>query len=131
MSAAFDTLTALRSLEDSGIDSRHAEAIVQVVADNHLQVATRADHTELKAEFHAFRKEMNMQFTAFTEQIDKRFTVARRETAAQLADWRTENESNLASMVEQFRTELWSVVNRMLLAQVAVGGLIVAVLSLL
>jgi len=46
MSAAFDTLSALRNLEASGIDSRHAEAIVQVVSDNHLQLASKADHAE-------------------------------------------------------------------------------------
>lgn len=130
MSAAFDTLSALRNLEASGIDSRHAEAIVQVVTDNHLQLATKADHAALKDDFQAFRKEMNMQFTAFTEEIDKRFAAAKKETNAQFAAWKNEHESSLAMLLQQFRSELWSVVNRMLLAQVAVGGLVVAVLSL-
>ena len=130
MSAAFDTLSALRNLEASGIDSRHAEAIVQVVSDNHLRLATKAGHAALKDEFHAFRKEMKMQFTAFKEGMEDRFTTAREETNAQFAALKTDNESNRAMLVQQFRTEFSSAVNRMLLAQVAVGGLVVAVLSL-
>ena len=142
MNSTFDTLTALRNLEASGLDSGHAEAIVQVVSDNHLQLASKADSAALKDEFQAFRQEMSKQFTnctkemenrftSFTEKMEDRFTTSRKETDAQFGAWRKEHESSLATLAQQFRVELWSVVNRMLLAQVAVGGLVVAVLSLL
>ncbi len=175
MNYAFDTLSALRSLEASGLDSRHAEAIVQVVSDNHLQLATKADSAALKDEFQAFREEickqftkraeetenrftsftdemenrftsftqemenrftsftekMEDRFTALTETMENRFTTSRKETGAQFSAWRKEHESSLATLAQQFRVELWRVVNRMLLAQVAVGALVVAVLSML
>ena len=85
---------------------------------------------EMDKRLAAAREEMENRFAALTEELDKRLTAAREETNAQFAALKADNESNRALLVQQFRTELSSAVNRMLLAQVAVGGLVVAVLSL-
>ena len=51
----FDTLTALRNLEASGVDTGHAEAIVGVIAQGGKHTVTKGDLTagvaELKASF--------------------------------------------------------------------------------
>ena len=45
----FDTLAAARGLQDAGIDSRHAEAIVDAMRSaTSEQVATKADLRELE-----------------------------------------------------------------------------------
>ena len=127
MSSAFDTLSALRNLEASGLDSRHAEAIVQVVSDNHQRIATKADHDALKDEFLAFGEDMKSAFAALRQE----FAALRQEMENGFAAMRKENEGNLAILRGQFRADLSSTVNKMLLAQLAVGGLIVALLKLL
>ena len=149
MSSAFDTLSALRDLEASGLDARHAEAIVQVVSDSHQRIATKADHDALKDEFLAFgedmksafaalrqefaalRQEMDDGFAALRKEMDDGFAALRKEMGDGFAAMRKENEGNLAVLRGQFQADLSSTVNKMLLAQLAVGGLIVALLKLL
>ena len=47
--ATFDTLAAVRGLRDAGIDSKHAEAIIDAMrAAVSEQVATKADLLELE-----------------------------------------------------------------------------------
>ena len=82
--AVFDALTAARQLEDAGIETRQAEAIVTTMArafDD--SVATKA---ELKADIQQVKAEL--------------------------------------------KTELATAVNRMLLAQLAIAGLLFAALKL-
>ena len=135
MNSAFDTLTALRSLEASGLESTHAEAIVQVVSQRHEQVATKADVARLQDEFIAFREETKAGFAAlrqdFRQEMKEGFAASRKEWKEELAAFRREIEGILATQRRHFQAELSSTVNRMLLAQVAVGGLVVAVLRLL
>ena len=82
MHAAFDTLRALRNLEASGLDSEHAEAIVQVIAQRDERAATKADLASL--------------------------------------------EKRVAT-----KADLSIAVNKMLLAQLVIGGLVVAFVRLL
>ena len=78
--AVFDTLKAARQLEDAGIETRQAEAIVSTMAKAFDDsVATKADLQQVKAEL---------------------------------------------------KTELATAVNRMLLAQLAIAGLLFAALKL-
>ena len=182
MNSTFDTLTALRSLEASGLDSGHAEAIVQVVSQSHEQVATKGDvsglqnefstfHEETRAEFVALRndmddgfaavskefvavrkevhdgfaavrKEMNDGFVAVRKEMDDGlaavrkdmgdgFAAIRKEWKDEFAAFRTEVENRFAIQDGKFQVALSRTANKMLVAQVAVGGLVVAVLSLL
>ncbi len=231
MSEAFDTLSALRDLEASGLDPGYAEAIVQIVSQRYQQVADKADFALLRGEltrinselnrvneavanlggtgdefkkettgeftavrkemageftavrqemaeglaavrkemtggfaavrqemaggfaavrqemaggFTAVRQEMAEGFTAVRQETNDEFaairqamrtgfanTVSKRELDATLADLRRENKNNLEILHGKFSTKLAAVVNKMLLAQVAVGGLIVASLRLL
>ena len=171
MNSTFDTLTALRSLEASGLDSGHAEAIVQVVSQSHEQVATKGDvsglqnefstfHDETRAEsvalrndmddgfaavskefaavrkemhdgFVAVRKEMHDGFAAVRKEMDDGFAAVRKEWKEEFAAFRTEVENRFAIQDVNFQVALSSAVNKMLVAQVAVAGLVIAVLRLL
>ena len=195
MNPAFDTLTALRSLEASGLDSTHAEAIVQVVSQTHEQLATKSDIAGLKDESNAFQSETRAGFAALRNEMQEGFAALRLDLAQEmsnrfaaskaeledglaalrlelrqemsngfatsrseredglaalrqelkqemsdgfatskseredgLAVWKREIESSFALQTERFQTSLSQTVNRMLVAQVAVGGLVIAVL---
>ena len=56
MAAVFDTHAAVRGLEAAGIDTKHAEAIVETMRDARTadagQLATKADLAELRADLY-------------------------------------------------------------------------------
>ena len=58
----FDTLTALRNLEASGVDSGHAEAIVGVIAQGGKHTVTKGDLTASVAELKAGFAELKAGF---------------------------------------------------------------------
>ncbi len=92
--AVFDTLNAARQLEDAGIETRQAEAIVSTMAKAFDDsVATKADLAALKADIAAVKAELK------------------------------QDNADL-------RTELATAVNRILLAQLAIAGLLFAALKL-
>ena len=49
MSAAFDTLTAARRLQDAGMERKHAEAIATVVREGQGELTTTGDLSALEA----------------------------------------------------------------------------------
>ena len=171
MNPTFDTLTALRSLEASGLDSGHAEAIVQVVSQSHEQVATKGDVSGLQNEFSTFHEETRAEFVALRNDMDDGFAAVSKEFVAvrkevhdgfaavrkemddglaavrkdmgdgfatirkewkdEFAAFRTEVENRFAIQDGKFQVALSRTANKMLVAQLAVGGLVIAVLRLL
>ena len=92
--AVFDTLKAARHLEDAGIETRQAEAIVTTMAKAFDDsVATKADLAAVKADLGAVKAEL---------------------------------KQDIADLKAEFATA----VNRMLLAQLAIAGLLFAALKL-
>ena len=86
---AFDTLSAARTLEAAGIESKQAEAIVQTIRSSGEAAATRAD------------------LDAATGALD----------------------GKLATMTAELRGEINAAVNKMLLAQLAIAGLLFAAIK--
>ncbi len=92
--AVFDTLKAARHLEDAGIETKQAEAIVTTMAKAFDDsVATKADLADVKADLAAVKAELK------------------------------QDNADL-------KAELATAVNRMLLAQLAIAGLLFAALKL-
>ena len=92
--AVFDTLKAARHLEDAGIETRQAEAIVSTMAKAFDDsIATKADLADVKADLAAVKAELK------------------------------QDNADL-------KAELATAVNRMLLAQIAIAGLLFAALKL-
>ena len=87
--ATFDTLSAARSLEAAGIESKQAEAIVGAIRSSGEASVTKADLVAATAEL---RGEMK-------------------------------------AMAAELRSEINAVVNKMLLAQVAIAGLLFAAIK--
>ena len=94
--ATFDTLSAARSLEAAGIESKQAEAIVGAIRSSGEVSVTKADLMAATAEL---RGEMN------------------------------ELRGEMKAMAAELRSEINAVVNKMLLAQVAIAGLLFAAIK--
>jgi len=103
--AVFDTLQAARHLEGAGIETRQAEAIVTTMAKAFDDtVATKSDLAAVRADLDALKAEL------------------KQDNAALKAELKQDNAD--------LKTELATAVNRMLLAQLAIAGLLFAALKL-
>ena len=101
MTAPFDTLRAARSLEAAGIESKQAEAIVGAIRASGEASVTK---TDLLASTNELRGEM-------------------KALAAEL-------RGEMKAMAAELRGEISAAVNKMLLAQLAIAGLLFAALRL-
>ena len=101
MSTPFDTLSAARSLEASGIESKQSEAIVGAIR---ASVEASVTKTDLTASTNELRGEMKA-----------------------LA---TELRGEMKTMAAELRGEISSAVNRMLLAQLAIAALLFTALRI-
>ena len=143
--AVFDTLKASRNLKAVGIDEAHAEAIVQsmaeafedTVATKSDVVAIRADMDKLavsvKADVVAVKAELKQDIAAIRADMDKLEASVKADIASVRADMdkletsvKTDMDLLKAAMLAAFS----NTVNRMLLAQLAVAGLLFAALKL-
>ena len=114
--AVFDTLKASRKLKAVGIDEAHAEAIVQSMTEAFEDtVATKSDLAEVKADLKA-------DIGAVRADMDKLEVSVKADIAAVRADM----DLLKADMLAAFS----NTVNRMLIAQLAVAGLLFTALKL-
>ena len=102
--ATFDTLSAARSLEAAGIQSKQAEAIVGAIRSSGEASVTKAD---LLASTNELRGEMKALAT----------------------ELRGEMKALAAELRGEIRSEISSAVNKMLLAQLAIAGLLFAAIK--
>ena len=98
--ATFDTLSAARSLEAAGIESKQAEAIVGAIRASGEASVTK---TDLLASTNELRGEM-------------------KALAAEL-------RGEMKAMAAELRGEISSAVNKILLAQLAIAGLLFAAIK--
>ena len=104
--AAFDTYAAAKKLREAGFDERQAEAAIDMVRDAFTEsVATKAEIARLEAK------------------VDNGFVGLETATKAEIARLETATNAEIARL----ETVIERAVNRMLLAVVAVGGLVIAV----
>ena len=101
MTATFDTLSAARSLEAAGIESKQAEAIVGAIQSSGEASVTK---TDLLASTNELRGEM-------------------KALAAEL-------RGEMKAMAAELRGEISSAVNKMLLAQLAIAALLFTALRI-
>ena len=76
--AVFDTLKAARQLEDAGIETRQAEAIVSTMAKAFDDsVATKADLAALKADLQQVKAELKAELaTAVNRMLPAQLAIA-------------------------------------------------------
>ena len=101
MSTPFDTLSAARSLEASGIESKQAEAIVGAIRASVEASVTKTD-----------------------------LTASTTELRGEMKALATELRGEMKTMAAELRGEISSAVNRMLLAQLAIAALLFTALRI-
>ena len=120
MTAAFDTLTAARRMEDAGMKREQAEAVAEAVRSaagaDREELATKADVGDAKAELKADLAEFRAEFKA--------------DLAVLKADFEGKLESGLATLRAEIVDRLQSTERRMYAAVFGVGGLLFAALRL-
>ena len=95
-----DTAAVVRDLENAGIEHRQAEAIVTAIVRAQDGLATKADVRDLKADLHEIKVSMEAV------------------------------ESRMVTGIADLRADLAGHVNKLLLALIAVAGLLFAVIKL-
>ena len=68
----FDTLEATRVLESAGMESEHAEAVVQVVKTGAHGLATKGDIAVLEARMDALEARMDAKLEALERRLTNR-----------------------------------------------------------
>ena len=118
MTAAFDTLTAARRMEDAGMKREQAvaESVRAAAGADREELATKADLAAVKAELKADLAEFRAEFKA--------------DLAVLKADFEGKLESGLATLRAEFMDRLQSTERRMYAAFFGVGGLLFAALKL-
>ena len=107
-----DTLAAAKALERAGMENGHAEAVAVVVRDATADLATKAD-------LNALEDRLNGQLAAHASKMDERLAAHESKLNERFAAFESRLEAKLANSV-----------NRMLLGNMAVAGLLFAALKL-
>ena len=115
--AAFDTYAAAKKLRDAGFDERQAEAAISMVREAFTEgVATKAEVARLEAKIDnglvGLEASTKAEFARLEAKIDNGFAGL---------------EASIKAEVARLETAIERAMNRMLLAVIAVGGLVIAV----
>ena len=126
--AAFDTYAAAKKLREAGFDERQAEAAIGMVRDAFTEgVATKAEIARLEAKvdngFVGLETATKAEIARLEAKVDNGFVGLENATKAEIARLETATNAEIARL----ETVIERAVNRMLLAVVAVGGLVIAV----
>ena len=80
MSETFDTLAAAQTLRNKGMDSGHAEGVVEVVRNAQSELATKADIEGVKADI----KSVNDRIDSLGESLRTEMTALGQELKAEM-----------------------------------------------
>ncbi len=130
---AFDTLDAARRLKAAGLDSEHAEAIVEVMCQSVNQLVTRAHFdagisklgTELHARIDTVLAELHARIGGVESNLHTRIDGVESNLQSRIGSV----ESNLQSLEATMRTEIMRAVLIVLGVLIPVIGLMMAVVE--
>lgn len=129
---AFDTLEAARGLQSAGIESEHAEAIVEVMGRSVNQLVTR-EHFDLTVEHFDLTVK---RFDEKIERLDEKIASLRTEVHARIDAVKTELharidgvESELQSLEATLRKEIMRAVLMMVGILIPAIGLMMAIVQ--
>ncbi len=130
---AFDTLDAARRLKAAGLDSEHAEAIVEVMGQSVNQLVTRAHFdagisklgTELHARIDTVLAELHARIGGVESNLHTRIDGVESNLQSRIGSV----ESNLQSLEATMRTEIMRAVLIVLGVLIPVIGLMMAVVE--
>ena len=118
-----DTLAAAKALERAGMENGHAEAIALVVRDATADLATKAD-------LNALEDRLNERLAAHESKFDERLAAHQSKMDERLVAHESKLNERFAAFESRLEAKLANSVNRMLLGNMAVAGLLFAALKL-
>ncbi|MDR5615620.1 coiled-coil domain-containing protein, partial [Arsenophonus sp.] len=101
---AFDTLKFVETLEGAGLPKDQAKAISLAVRESHeaVDVATKADITEVKRDIADVRKDMAARF----EKNEAQIADVRKDLSAEIADARKDLSAEIADVRKDLSAEI-------------------------
>ena len=84
MSETFDTLAAAQTLRNKGMDSGHAEGVVEVVRNAQSELATKADIKDVNNCIDALGENMRTEMTALRQEIKAEIKALGQEMKAEM-----------------------------------------------
>lgn len=118
-----DTLAAAKALERAGMENGHAEAVAVVVRDATADLATKAD-------LNALEDRLGERLAAHQSKMEERLAVHESRTEERLAAHESKLNERFAAFESRLEAKLANSVNRMLLGNLAIAGLLFAALKL-
>ena len=118
-----DTLAAAKALERAGMENGHAEAVAVVVRDATADLATKADLNALEGRLYE-------RLTPHASKLDERLAAQASMQDGRLAAQASMQDERLAALEGRVEAKLANAVNRMLLGNLAIAGLLFAALKL-
>ena len=118
-----DTLAAAKALERAGMENGHAEAVAVVVRDATADLATKAD-------LNALEDRLSERLAAHQSKMEERLAVHESRTEERLAAHESKLNERFAAFESRLEAKLANSVNRMLLGNLVIAGLLFAALKL-
>ena len=130
-----DTHETVRQFVAAGIPDKQAEAIVAALSRSDAELATKAD---LKQEIAATKADLKQEIAATKTELKQEIAAVKADLGQEIAAVKTELKQEIAAvraeldvLRSEVKADLSTAINKILLAQIAVAGVLFAALKLL
>ena len=120
MTYAIDTHASIKRLADAGVPDNQAEALVELMAQQHEDVATKADIAALQSATKADIAAINDKMATMATKID--LAEVKADIAAIKAD--------IAALQSATKADIAEMKTQLLNSMIALGGVIIATIKL-
>ena len=118
-----DTHETVRQFVEAGIETKQAEVIVAAISRVDSEIVTRAD---LKQEVAVLRADLKQEVAVLRADLKQEVTALRADLKQEVTALR----ADLDLVRSDTKAEISAAINRMMLAQIAIAGLLFAALKL-
>jgi hypothetical protein len=129
-----DTHETVRQFVAAGMPDKQAEAIVEAISRVDSEVVTKADlkqevaavKADLKQEIAAVKADLKQEIAAVKADLKQEFAAVRADLKQEIAAVK----ADLDVLRSDMKAEISTAINKMMLAQIAIAGLLFAALKL-
>ena len=125
-----DTHETVRQLTAAGIPDNQAEAIVAALSRSDADIVTK---TDLRQEIAAAKADLRQEITAVKADLRQEIAAVKADLQQEIAAVRADLEvlrSEVKAGRSETKAEIAAVINKVLLAQIAIAGLLFAAIKL-
>ena len=127
MTYAIDTHASIKRLADAGVPDNQAEALVELMAQQHEDVATKADIAALNDKMATMATKIDLaEVKADIAAINDKITTLQSATKADIAALQSATKADIAEMKTQLLNSMIALGGVM----IALGGVIIAAIKL-